>query len=586
MITEKFKNFIFNYKNDIHFLLLLLFLFTVAAVYLGPVFGDLYIDSTRESFVPELMVKGNVLHKDIFTLYNPFSYLLNSLIYYIFGAKFKVLYFASYINAFIFLFASYLICRIFVSKFFSFSVSVVILSFFIFSNCLEVVSFIYPYSYGFAYAATFFMYSVLFFLYYLKNDDKKMIYFSGLSLGFAYANKPEFLLCFIPCFTVLLFKKEGFKRFVSYLFSVLLPTVLSYGVLFLQGMTITDMKEFIEFCIGWLNSPEQIYFNTHEMCPAWNLSNLRLMSEDFLFMFSYLILSAGFVSLFFKNKYYKTFGFLFLPFFIMFNLYHFFNMWVFDRYNNYFSFRVLLLLFIMCFQIFKLNTLKNKMLFFIAITGILSTARVGFMPVHKSMYGVFMILPLISIFLYFFNFGVKLSNSFDYKKYVALAMIFMSLFYTGCSKILFEAIPLSKFSSDKGTIYHHKKYVEVFEKSVEWVLNNTKPDESILSFPEGVFLNHITGRPTKNKYYQLTPNHISAYGEENIVKALDSDKPDYIVINEYPQDWCYGKSLMCQDYGLLICDFMFQNYSEVAEFSGENFAGDGFTQQIYKLNKN
>ena len=55
-------------------------------------FGDIMVDSFSEAYIPSEIIKGQVLYKNIFTIYAPFSYLFNALLFKIFGVHLSVLY--------------------------------------------------------------------------------------------------------------------------------------------------------------------------------------------------------------------------------------------------------------------------------------------------------------------------------------------------------------------------------------------------------------------------------------------------------------------------------------------------------------
>ena len=57
-------------------------------------FGDVNVDSFREAYIPEQMLAGKILYRNIFTIYAPLAYIINALLFFIFGIHLKTLYFA------------------------------------------------------------------------------------------------------------------------------------------------------------------------------------------------------------------------------------------------------------------------------------------------------------------------------------------------------------------------------------------------------------------------------------------------------------------------------------------------------------
>ena len=86
--------FIKKYWREISFNTLIILVF---AIFYGR-FGDINVDSFREAYIPSQILSGECLYKDIFTIYAPFSYLFNSLLFAIFGTNLKILYFAGLIS--------------------------------------------------------------------------------------------------------------------------------------------------------------------------------------------------------------------------------------------------------------------------------------------------------------------------------------------------------------------------------------------------------------------------------------------------------------------------------------------------------
>ena len=221
------------YKKDIFALALIFITFIFSISFIGRIYGNLFIDLGREAYLPQLLLDGKVLFKDIFGMYNPLSYQINAAIYLLFGSSFDVLYYISYFNALIFVVGMYFIARIFINEYFSCVISLLISSLYIFGST-NIISYIMPYSYAFPFATTFFTYSVLSFLLYMKNsDNRKHIYISMLLMGLSFACKPEFILCTIPMFVVLLLNKESIRAIASSLGILVIPMILSYGILFI-----------------------------------------------------------------------------------------------------------------------------------------------------------------------------------------------------------------------------------------------------------------------------------------------------------------------------------------------------------------
>jgi len=159
----KIKEFCSKNKNDILAIFLLLTVFILCTALSLNYFGHLYYDCGREVMTPQWMIEGKILYKDIFGMYNPLSYQINTLLYAIFGISFNTLRIAGAFNAFLILICCYFISRIFTNRFHAISICVLIMSVFMFSS-VSCINYIFPYAYAFPYALNCFLWSVLFFL--------------------------------------------------------------------------------------------------------------------------------------------------------------------------------------------------------------------------------------------------------------------------------------------------------------------------------------------------------------------------------------------------------------------------------------
>ena len=86
-MISRLKNFIIN---NWQILIPELFILIVFITFWGK-FGDIVVDSYREIYIPQQMVEGKTLYKDIFVIYPPLSYLINAFLIKTFGNGINVL---------------------------------------------------------------------------------------------------------------------------------------------------------------------------------------------------------------------------------------------------------------------------------------------------------------------------------------------------------------------------------------------------------------------------------------------------------------------------------------------------------------
>lgn len=190
-------------------------------------FGDVNIDSFREAYIPEQMLNGKILYKNIFCIYPPLGYMINALLFKIFGVKLAVLYFAGlYATLRIFYFANK-ICKMFFNDFLSFGINLILFAGLVLSP--NVFNSFFPYSFGMLYGLMFAVISI----YYGLNNKFPISY---LFCSLAICCKAEFL----PLLPILLLmsKRESLGK-NSALF--VLPPLVILGTLFWQGVKIHDL---------------------------------------------------------------------------------------------------------------------------------------------------------------------------------------------------------------------------------------------------------------------------------------------------------------------------------------------------------
>ena len=63
-----------NNKTDIIAISIIFLVFLICSYFLWGYFGSLLYDCGREAYLPQLILEGKILFKDIFGMYNPLSY--------------------------------------------------------------------------------------------------------------------------------------------------------------------------------------------------------------------------------------------------------------------------------------------------------------------------------------------------------------------------------------------------------------------------------------------------------------------------------------------------------------------------------
>lgn len=501
--------------------------------------GNLIIDNGREAYYPTQILLGKVLYKDIFNVYGPMSYMINAVLYKIFGANLNVLYFAGIFCALGIIFLIYQIAKNYLSEFLSFSIGILTIS--VGLTYSGLFNFIFPYSYAILYGILAFLASFLFLLKYEQNPDKtKYLYLSCLLAGICITNKYEF----IPYLAVILYamikiKPLQIKEYLYCILSVLAAPLICFGILFLQGLRFSDLILTAKYIRNMTHgqalknfySYSGVYFYKKTL---WLLTTKFIQTSIFLIIFTFSLLKL--------KKYFS------IPIIIGTTIFMF-------KFINPAIFVFLpVLILILTLVNFK-PLLENTKLFILVFAGITISLKV-FWGLATLNYGVFfvsfLLITLISLILNI------LKNKEINQKSIGIFILIVSLIlgYNNIQGIRQKSYCLK---TSKGAIFVDEPFYQPTFNLIKYISKETKPSDKILILPEGAMINFLTERKTDNVYISLIPPYIDAFGEKNIIEHFKKDSPDYIIFNNWnSQD--YGFNYICKDYAKDFCIYVQQNY--------------------------
>lgn len=543
-------------KDEYKFLLPLIILFLVNVFLFWLKQGSLVIDTGREFYIPSQMLKGHVLYKDIFNIYGPLSYQVNSLAFLLFGQKITSLLIFGVVNSFVMLLTLYFISREFLSK--SFSSLIVILVMFSSVFGADLFNFNLPYSYAISYGLSSILLSVFFLIKYIKTPQNVFAYLACFFAGVSLANKYEYILYPLILLYVFFFVAPlGKKELLKSLGCFLLVPLLSFGVLFLQGLTFADvynciliikkmsscitLKYFYSNFVGFFFNPKLAAFYLtrfgflvvlFSLLYSAILFEKRIQTVSAKNVFKIIYFGITFIALFFINTYS-------LGFFPILNLF-------------------LLLIF------FK-PVYENKAVFILALCAFITSLKT-FFGLNINLYGAFTFpLLLVSIMVLINGIIIPLSKDEVFKENIkktlmVLLMAFIALF------VLRDFISLMNktqvLTTPKGKFYSYPFIVEPNQELVDYIIQNTNKNDKVVILPESPFVNFLTDRDSDNYYNSLIPLYFETFGEQNVINHFSKTRPEYFVFNNRnTQD--YGFEYICKDYAIGLCKFVNTNYSLV-----------------------
>lgn len=594
-------------KLDYIYISIIFFLFSTLTAICWGNWGDVFIDLTREIYLPTLVLDGKILYKDCLNMYGPFSYLFNAFLYFIFGIKVDVLAWAGVVNTLIILMCVYFITRSISSPKTSFFATLLPLCILVFKFTARNISNYYiPYSYAIVYALSFFLLALLFLIYYLKQKNHWYMYLSALFMGLSISAKLDYALFLIILIPFILTNNETLSKKLNALFLIILPSIFLFGILFLQGLDVNTFKNILKFGYNFLTAPSVIEFNKNIYGNNVSYENfyciLSIFCTAFLNFSKILAISIVLTLIlkFIENKNLKWITFTSLFVATLFYIYEIFSLQILTYFSIYrdFQYASFLCLFILFSYILYLFVIKNEnfktittnqwIFLLIILSTLISMNRCFFGNFLSNLgtYNLILYFAILCIVVFeilpknFSKIGNEIQNTF------AIFAIFVSFTYCSIYYDNIKNIPTEKINSEKVKLLNVRTdYAEVINELLDVIKQDTNKDDFIMTLPEGTILNYITDRKSNNFYYQINEHIIDIYGEKAIISSIDTIKPKYIF-------FVFTDSFLGITYGKRIQKYIDENYTcikfekrdKVFDYDKFNNLSNVVKLKIYKIN--
>lgn len=530
---------------------------------------DVYlVDVSREAYIPWQMLKGKLLYKDIFNVYGPLGYQINAIAYALLGIKLNTLYLMGFLNSLIICFTTFFISKLFTDK--KTSLCITGLTMFVCVYAKNFFNFIFVYSYNAVYALTGFLLSLLFALLYIKDKKTSSLIYSFLFAGFSFANKIEDLPYFAFLFLCLPFVlKKDWKKYLYVLGAFMVFPVLSFGILFLQGVGINDLVNSTVLIKKLVDAPVTTYFY-YNFGLYFNPNIVKYVLHTLWTLIKVLLPFAAvlyglnlFAAKYTQNKFIKAFVNVIVFFAMIYTVSRTFPVMI-GHNAGIFAWLGMAVLCILILtagvHITKPLKTEDKMFFFLLISSILVSLK-GFFDVTITCYGTF---TLAALFIPFVIFFIKyIPEYFDFLDKTAwqktiqnlCAAVMIAFFFFGIYRITDGS--LYKVEQPRGTLFIKKLYSGQND-FISYIRNNTPKDAVILTVPEGAMINFLAERDSHNMFYYLIPVNVQIFGEDFILKNIEKNPPDYFVFNTLIYS-VYGMGDFCS-YAPNVCRFIHNNY--------------------------
>ena len=532
-------------KNNIHLIILWLLCFCGFVFFCGH-FSEILIDFGREVYYPEQLLNGKVLYKDLFNIYGPLSYQINAVLYKIFGCRLSTLYGAGFLCSLFVVSGMYLIAQKFLSKFLSFAA--VVFSIAVGVATTSIFNFYFPYSWSVLYGLCAFLYSLYFLLNFNGSKKSFDLCISSFLAGICITCKYDFLLyALIILFFII--KEKNLKAFLCFLTAPL----LSFGVLFIQGMGLNDILNQLYITAAMGKSKTLTYFYQN----SGIYFHPKALSTDLIIFLKTVLPFSGILTgwyLFDKNKPvsltfsiigWGAFLYLFPP-----------------GYKTAFCFLTVLLFLL---TVFSIKRVKASVLI-LAVSTLCACAKVFWLMLINSYGNYYITAAIIAILALIFSFLPE-----KLEKITGIYLIVIA------SIIMFMNIQNLKFNNyeiktEKGKIYTNENLAKSTNELIKY-LNTTEGNAVI--FPEGMTVNFLADVLSDDFYNSLLPLYTETFTEEKIIEHYKNKMPEYIIFNNLNMKDYYFQYI-CNDYALNFCGFVQENYKPEAVID------NGFRYIIFK----
>lgn len=509
-------------------------------------YQGILIDFGREVYYPQRILQGKILYKDLFNIYGPLAYQINAVLYKFFGVKLSTLYGAGVLCSLLTVSGIFLIAKKFLSEFLSFGIGLFSLAVGVTTSV--IFNFHFPYSWAVLYGLVAFLFSLYFLLNFCDDKNSTNLCISSFLAGICITCKYDFILYGIIVL-FLIIKEKNFKALLSFL-SV---PFISFGILFIQGLRLSDLANFLIVIKAMAKSKTLTYFYQN----SGIYFHPKALVTDFLLFLKFVIpFSAILASVYLFNR--NKIGSISLQIFGWVTFLWFFT----EKYQIAFGFLPLVLL---IFALFSYKKFDFK-LFILVLSALAAGAKVFWVLILQSYGNYYVPIILIAFLALLFTYLPK-----KLEKVVAIYVIIAG-FFIFISNFSALSLPQYKITTERGTIYTQKSIAGSTNQLINFLKNQSG---NAVIFPEGMSVNFLSNTISDDYYNSLLPLYVETFTEEKIINHYRENLPEYVIFNNLNMKDYYFKYI-CEDYALDFCRFVKDNYEM------DKIIDNGFRYVIFK----
>lgn len=545
--------------------------------------GDLIIDTGRELEVPARLAQGDILYRDVFYLYGPFSPYFNALIYKIFGTHLLPVIMAGLLVAGLTTVMVYRLSRLFLSRFFATLTALQFLFVLCFNHHVYLANytFVLPYSFPATHGILFALCALYFFMKKRKRDTLFSRNSVSLFLFLCLVTRLEIGIMLGTSLLAGIALRRDWRNALAVL---LWPFLAALGLLagfwlasggHLGRSNLLDLwhsnVQVANPFISWLSGAGALTANLMTMLKSLSgyvsTGGIALLCGFLLTKAKgtdwkrraaqIFIVLAGLAGLWFLTQTFLTADIQYraLPFFLTVGI--------------------------------LFGFLRDPRLAVLCLFSLLMILRMV-LHVHPGHYGFYLLVPgLIALGVLTFRIVPGLLKSELLRKAwtIGFACVFVLLGWQQFTLTRYAYnLKTMKMETPRGTIIGFPDDRTIGSADlVNFLYQHTKPEDKVVVFPEGLAINFFAGRPNPLYDYSFLPQDLTDPAlERSIVGEMKQKRVDYVVILNRPVQE-YGRQGFGIDYAHIIWSHIREDYEPIASLGPQPYTSPHFGFTVYKL---
>lgn len=574
-----------------------LFIFMICISYAR--WGNPIVDCFRNAYVPDEIMAGNILYKDVYFFYGPLIVYFHALLFKIFGINLQVLYTSGIIVSFIIINTIYYLSRQLLKPFLSCIFGSMFLILVVFRP--GIFQYIFPYSYEALYGLLFLLFILVCLINIIKKDFKSsnLLYIAAILVSICSIIKQDVAIIaygifYLYILAFLVSKKLKIADIIKpILITILLPLII-YGLLTI----IIPINQLIDGLIP--TNRFNLYYLKNYSTMGLSLNFLFLAFKTFLLAFlaftSTLSLAYFLVWLIKKANFTLKIFFPVLIIFTCICISYFHELIInclvkIPQFNyGWFEWGVaFLFIFLIFFGIHLWKTKKEPAkkdlyLLIFTVSAIIFLFR-NPLTVNLQSVNNFFVFPALLVVFYIISSIIPESFiNVDNQKYTlafAYTIIILSflILLTNYNLYHFKNVLIS---NDRGKIYLSPIYGVQIQKTLAFIEKYSTQNDKIFSPPEDLIYNFMTGRQGSTKFYQLVPGMVKTIQEEKqTIEDIKRNNTKLILVSTNDNVKRYGKTQWGIDFNTHIFKWITDNYLPLT--IADNYFPNSNVQMPYKV---